>query len=120
MFSFLRYFHCLDPLDGVGLVVSACLLLCLCVPSRCCFLGLSLALRYHDQFPRRSLDGGEVWWGSIVGKYEGEVWWGSMVGKYGGEEYWAVWWGIIGGGMVGKYVGEVWWGSMVGSNYVTM
>ena len=39
--------------------------------------------------------GGEVWWGSMVGKHGREVWWGSKVGKYGKE----VWWGS----MVGKY-----------------
>ena len=42
------------PLGRVGLVVaiSVCLLVCLSdVPSKCIFLGLSLALRSHDQTP---------------------------------------------------------------------
>ena len=61
---------------------------CVCdVHSPCGFFqGLSLALRSHVHFLGLTLDGGEVWWESMAGKYGGEVWWGIMVGKYGGAE----------------------------------
>ena len=59
------------------------MLVCLSV----CVMSIPYAI--FVQYTGLLLDGGEIWWGSMVLKYGGkvwrEVWRESMAGKYGGE-----------------------------------